>query len=94
MLRLTEAELALRAENAGIARGRLQEAADRLRRLAKRVGGAAGKTLQSVASQLQALREATLRLDPRDRTAVDRVAVQLGELRRRVAYLPLGSGAP
>ena len=90
VLRLTQAELALRSENAGTARSRLVDAAARLRQLAKRVPAAAAHRLRSVAGQLEGIRVAILRLDPRNRPAVAQVAAQLRELRRSVTYLPLG----
>ena len=89
VLHLTEAELALRTENIGLARDRIRRASDLLKRLATSVAAATAAQLKRLVNRLEKLREATLRLDPRDPVAVQGVATALAELRRTLAYLPL-----
>ena len=89
LLRLTEAELAIRNENAGIARTRMSAAVTLLGRLATGVTASTAEKLRGFSHRLQKLRESTLRMDPRDPKAVDQVASKLQALRNSVAYLPL-----
>jgi uncharacterized membrane-anchored protein YhcB (DUF1043 family) len=94
VLHLAEAELALRTENVGIARDRIRKASGLIRRLATSVATATAGQLKTLANRLEKQREASGRLDPRDPTAVQRVATTLAELRRTLAYLPLAPLAP
>ncbi len=89
VLHLTEAELALRTENLGIARDRIRRASTLLRRLAASVAAATSGQLKQLASRLEKQREAAGRLDPRDPAAVQGAATTLAELRRTLTYLPL-----
>ncbi len=91
--RLTEAELALRTENVGIARDRIRQASELLKKLTTSVAATTSAQLKVLANRLEKLRETTLRLDPRDPAAVSGVARSLSELRRTLAYLPLAPPA-
>ncbi len=94
VLHLTEAELALRTENVGIARDRIRQASTLLRRQATSVAASTAGQLKVLAARLEKQREAIGRLDPRDPSAVQGAATTLAELRRTLTYLPLAPLAP
>ena len=91
VLHLTEAELALRKENVGIARDRIRKASSLIKGLTSSVTKTAAAQLRVLANRLEKLREATLRLDPRDPVAVQAVATTLADLRQTLTYLPLAA---
>ena len=79
VLHLTEAELALRTENVGIARDRVRKASDLLKALTTSVSKTVAAQLQVLANRLEKLRESTLRLDPRESDIIWRVRYGDGE---------------
>lgn len=89
VLRLTEAELALRTENIGIARDRIRQASELLKKLTASVAATAAAQLNVLANRAEKLRETAGRLDVRDPAAVANAARTLADLRRTLSYLPL-----